>query len=467
MEQLSGLDTAFVHQDSHRTPMHICAVLLYDTGDKGQWAISGDELQQLVAQRLQSFPLFRRKLHRVAMDMDAPYWIDVAQPDWAGHIRESSVPGQGDWEGLQFRLARIHSARMDLTRPLWEMHLIHDVREMPGLPPYCQALVLKIHHSAIDGISMAGIINALHQSTPPPQQDINTAGKAPAHWELWTRAHINRVNRQFKLADTMSKLLPGVLRARETRQAFTDLPPLLATGSRFNAAVKPGRSTGAALWPKAQVLAIKRAVRRVTLNDIAVACVAGALREYLRRHRQLPAKSLAAGIPINLRGPGEELAGGNKIATMIVGLGTHICDPVERLRLVHRYAVAGKKQINALGSGTVMDISDSLTPGLLAEGMKSIARARRVVDMPVPFHTMISNVPGPQEEMTLGEARLVVPVGLGPVRDNMGLFHIVSSSATMMSVSFSACKKLLPDPAFYQQCLHNAFEELREAALVE
>jgi diacylglycerol O-acyltransferase len=87
--------------------------------------------------------------------------------------------------------------------------------------------------------------------------------------------------------------------------------------------------------------------------------------------------------------------------------------------------------------------------------------------MPVPFHTMVSNVPGPQTSLLLGSAELVVPIGLGPVRDNMGLFHIVSSSATMMSLSFSACKKLLPDPGFYQQCLYDAYEALLERALEE
>ena len=460
MQQLSGLDTAFVHQDSYRTPMHICAVLLYDTGEDDQWATSLDILQRLAAERLGQFPLFRRKLRRVALDMDTPYWVDIAEPHWDRHLSESTLPEGGDWDMLMQQLGYLHSTRMDLADPLWEMHLIHGVYDIPGLPRNCQALVLKVHHSAVDGISMAGIISALHQAPDDASPERNKAMQAPAQWELWTRAHLNSVSRQLKLAETVSNLLPGFLRARETRQQFSDLPPIHSTECRFNARVRAGRSTGAILLPMADVIAVKRAVGRVTLNDIAMSCVAGALREYLLFHRKLPGRSLAAGIPINLRAPDDERAGGNKIATMVVGLATHVANPVERLRLVHRYAVAGKKQINALGSGTVMDISDSLTPGVLAEGMKTIARARRVVAMPVPFHTMISNVPGPQTTLFLGDARLVVPIGLGPVRDNMGLFHIVSTSESMMSLSFSACTRLLPDGGFYQQCLHNAFTAL-------
>jgi diacylglycerol O-acyltransferase len=211
-------------------------------------------------------------------------------------------------------------------------------------------------------------------------------------------------------------------------------------------------------------LAIKRAVRRVTINDIAMACIAGAMREYLQHHNKLPARSLSSGVPISLRGPADIEAGGNKIATMVVGLGTQIADPLERLRLIHRYAVAGKKQIKALGTGTVMDISDSLAPGLLAESIKSVARASRVAEIPVPYHTMISNIPGPPNTLSLGRAKLVAPLGFGPIRDNLGLFHIVSSSETIISLSFSACKNLLPDGGYYESCLQASFAGLLSTA---
>ena len=467
MEQLSGLDAAFVHQDSSRTPMHITGVLVYDCGADGESAIELATLQELVAQRLASFPLFRRRLHRVAMGMDTPYWVDEGEPEWSTHISESNLPEDSGWDRLFNKISRLHGARMNLKRPLWEMHLIHGLHDLPGLPPECQALLLKFHHSAIDGISMAAIINGLHQVGEDLPRENAGPIEAPGQWELWTRAHLNTVGRQFKLAETVSNLVPGFLRARQTRQKFSDLPPIHSSASRFNAHVKAGRNAGGVLMPMQEVIAIKRAVRRVTLNDIAVACVAGALREYLILHRSLPAKSLAAGVPINLRGPGDDKTGGNKIATMVVGLATHVADPVERLRLVHRYAVAGKKQIDALGSGTVMDISDSLAPAMLAEGIRTMAWATRIAEMPVPFHTMVSNVPGPGAPICLEDARLVVPLGFGPVRDNMGLFHIVSSSDSMMSVSFSACGKLLPDPQFYQQCLHNAFAALLGRALSE
>jgi diacylglycerol O-acyltransferase len=464
MEQLSGLDAAFVHQDSRRTPMHFSAVLVYDSGDGDQWAISRNDLKLLVSRRLSRFPLFRHRLHRVAMGMDAPYWVDSGEPDWDRHIGEQWLSPAGDWQALQRLIGSLHTARMNLAIPLWEMHLLHGLTCIPGLPVNCQALVVKIHHSAIDGISLAAMIDSLHQPGELTGRQRSKKALPPTLWNLWARANLNSMNRRLKLAGTVQKLLPGVMRARAARQQFSDLPPVLRTGAHFNARVGAGRSTGAVLLPMADVLAIKRAVRRVTLNDIAMACVAGALREYLAYHRRLPKRSLASGVPINLRDPADQYVGGNRIGTMIVGLATDIGDPVERLRRIHRYAVAGKKHITALGSGTIMDISDSLAPAVLAESIRAIARASLISEMPVPFHTMISNVPGPPYPLRLGEARLVVPMGFGPIRDNMGLFHIVSSSESMLSLSFCACDRLVPDGTFYQQCLQTAFAALLDAS---
>jgi WS/DGAT/MGAT family acyltransferase len=466
MEQLSGLDAAFIHQDSSRTPMHISAALVYDCGTDGSGGNSRDELIELCRRRLQHFPLVRRRLRRIPMGVDAPYWREISQPDWPAHITETSqsVAGNAGWRQLQDTLAALHSQRMPLDRPLWQIHLIHDLRDIPGLPAHCQVLVLKVHHAAIDGIAMAAVINALHEPNTGDIPAMASTSGPPSQWELWSRVNFNQFGRQLKLAETMGNLLPGFVRARQARREFSDLPPVQSSGNRFNRRVRGGRHTGALLVPLARVAAVKKAVRRVTLNDIALAIVSGALREYLGQSGELPVRSLACGVPINLRSPGDSPAEGNRIATMIVGLATNIKDPVERLRAIHRYAVAGKKQINALGTGTVMDISDSLAPGMLAEGIRTMAWASQLADLPVPFHTMVSNVPGPTSGLLLGSARLAAPMGLGPVRDNMGLFHIVSNSESVMSLSFSACRRLLPDPDYYEACLQRSFEELYRAS---
>jgi len=467
MNQLSGLDSAFVHQDSARTPMHVTAVLLYDIGAEQKGAIQRRTLRRLVSGRLWQFPVFRRKLRRVAMDVDTPYWVEVPRPDFDYHISVRSLDKPATWAGLERVLTDIHRRGMDLSRPLWELCLVRGLRDLPGLPPHCQALVLKVHHSAIDGMSLAGIIDAMHRRAKGRADERPGDWREPDRWDVWARFNLNNIGRQLKFAKTVQGLVPGVLRARKARRNFDDLAAVATSRARFNDRIGGGRTVGAVIWPRQGFINVRRAVGRVTLNDIALSIVAGALREYLKHYRQLPARSLVAGVPVNLRGAAGDVAAGNRIATMMVGLATGEADPVARLRTIHRYAVAGKKRIDALGTGTVMDISDSVNPNILAGGIKAMAQAGVMALAPVPFHTMVSNVPGAIEPLRLGSADLVVPFGFGPIRDNMGLFHIVSNSQEWVSLSFNACDRLMSDGDFYRDCLQRAFVALsRQAAML-
>lgn len=457
MNQLSGLDSAFVHQDSVRTPMHVTAVLLYDIGAGKKGAIQRRSLCRLVSTRLWQFPVFRRKLRRVALDVDTPYWVEVPGPDFDYHISVKSLGRAATWASLEQLLTDIHRQGMDLSRPLWELCLIRGLRDLPGLPANCQALVLKVHHSAIDGMSLAAIIDAMHRRAKAGVDEGAGDQREPDSWDVWARFNLNNIGRQLKFAKTVRGLVPAVLRARKARRSFGDLPAVSGGRARFNDRIGGGRTLGAMIWSREDFVNIRRAVRHVTLNDIALSIVAGALREYLKHYGQLPARSLVAGVPVSLRGSGGDAAAGNRIATMMVGLATGEDDPVARLRTIHRYAVAGKKRIDALGTGTVMDISDSVNPNILAGGIKAMAQASVMALAPVPFHTMVSNVPGAIEPLRLGSADLVVPFGFGPVRDNMGLFHIVSNSRERVSLSFNACDRLMSDGDFYRDCLQRAF----------
>ncbi len=461
MEQLSGLDAAFVHQDSARTPMHVTAALIYDATNS---TLTLPLVERLVRTRLLSEALFQRKLHRVAMDFDTPYWVPAGDIEWSYHLKSNRIPVGGTWESFQEILQNEHSRRMNLQKPLWQLSLITGLNGIPDLPPECQVLILKAHHAAIDGISLARLLARLHGMETANQSGGQWQSSQPNQWDIWSRANLHSLNRQLKLAETMGKLLPGLMRARETRHNAPELPPPLRNRARFNDQVSARRSVGVLLISRADIEHIKRQVRRVTYNDITSAVIAGGLRKYLQKKGELPSGSLAAGMPISLRSSADEPSGSNRIATMSVGLGTELEDPVERLRRIHRYAVAGKKAISALGTGTIMDISDSIAPPVLAEGIRTLAWASRVAPVPVPFHTMISNVPGPEGDQQLDGAPLLACLGLGPVRDNMGLFHTISSTSSRFSISFNACRKLMTNADDYLTCLEAALNDLLEAA---
>ena len=158
------------------------------------------------------------------MGMDTPYWVDVPSANWQRHIRETSLSETGGWAGFQRHLAGLHGTQLDLKRPLWEIQLIHGLSDLPGLPANCQALALKVHHAAIDGMSMAAIIHGLHDESMDSVPATGGAASPLSEWDLWQRANLNFVGRQFKLVDTVKNLLPGLVRARESRKEFSDLP---------------------------------------------------------------------------------------------------------------------------------------------------------------------------------------------------------------------------------------------------
>jgi hypothetical protein len=164
----------------------------------------------------------------------------------------------------------------------------------------------------------------------------------------------------------------------------------------------------------------------------------------------------------------ERSAGGNMVGFMNVALHTEIEDPLERLAAVHKAAIASKAYAQALGPRIAMDITNVLPGNVLAVAMRASA-ATGMAEATVIHNTIVTNVPGPPFQMYLCGAALVDSLSFGPLMPNMGLFHIVYSAVQnkqgSITLSFTACRDMLPDPAFYAECLDDAFEELRAAAL--
>lgn len=462
MQQLSGLDAAFIHQETVSTPMHVSAVLIYAPHTANGASLNRDTLAGVLQSASGHIPFLTQKLKSLPMGLDEPYWVSDKNFDVHEHIAQRPLPRPGSWQQLKQRLAELHTSRLDRSKPLWHAELITGLEECSDFPAGSVVLMLKVHHACIDGVSLAAMVAALHN------QEFTGCGGSHSgaevdDFELWNRAGIKSWTRPFKFASTMSNLLPKVLKNSDDEPAYEGSE----TSNKqtiFNTRVTRRRLLGAARFPLVDLVQLKRRVRRVTFNDIALAIVSGALRSYLLSRGELPSTSLIAGAPMSLRSKGDE-SHGNKLATLQIGLATDLEDPIERLRAIHQYAVHGKKKLNVMGSGTIMDISDSVSPAALAEGLRAISFAStRIANIPVPFHVMVSNVPGPTQAMNLDGWPLHSLMGFGPIRHTMGLFHIVTQTALTQTIGFVSCDSILPDAEFYEQCLYDSFEELCRAS---
>jgi WS/DGAT/MGAT family acyltransferase len=329
---------------------------------------------------------------------------------------------------------------------------------------------LKMHHAAIDGVSGAEIIGAIHDAeVQPPSRESARAREwhpdaAPRAAELLGRAWLNNLRQPGRVVQTLGEIVPAVRRVREgiRENRFPGARERVST--RFNGRVGAHRVVDARFFDLRDIKAIKDLVPGATVNDVVVTIVAGALRSYLQQKGELPSGSLVAGAPINVRTESDKGTGGNLVSLMTLSIYTDIADPLERLHQVHEECVSSKEYSSAVGARTLTDLTQTIPPRIAALGFRAASQTMLLTGANSPINTIISNVPGPQIPLYLCGARLVCSAGCGPVMDHMGLFHAVLSYQGGLSITATACRDMLPDPAFYADCIQRSFEELKAAA---
>ncbi len=470
MEQLSGLDSAFLYLETSRTPMHIGSIAIYDPSTAPNSFVRFKDILNFIEQRLHLAKSFRRKLANVPLSLDYPYWIDDPDFDLEYHVRHIALPQPGDWRQLCIQASRLHSRPLDLSKPLWEFTVIEGLNNVPGVPKGSYAIVSKIHHAAIDGVSGVEIANAVHSIDPagaiasPEKPWIPE--RTPTSVELLGRAQVNTLATPIRLARTIVKSAPGIARmigglARgKLHTTFGRVPR-----TRFNGSVTMNRVVDGRDFSLAEIKDIRTRLPGATVNDVVVAVVGGAMRKYLKGINELPRESLVCMAPISVRQPGEKSSLGNQVSAMTIPIGTHIADPFGRLQFVHEEAEASKALTNAAGARQMAEYSSfmpSTLTGLAARLYVRLGLANRIAPM---FNTVITNIPGPPVPLYMNGARLVTQYGLGPVFEGMGIIHPVFSYCGRITISFTSDRSIIPDPEVYAKCLQESFEEMKAAAL--
>jgi WS/DGAT/MGAT family acyltransferase len=233
--------------------------------------------------------------------------------------------------------------------------------------------------------------------------------------------------------------------------------------TRFNAVVSPHRVVEGRRFPLEEIKRIKSTAAGATVNDVVLTIVGGSLRAYLDAKRELPAESLVAMAPISLRTEAEKGTGGNKVGAMFISLGTSIGDPAQRLRQIQQ-ATAASKEVGMAPAARELSSMTQFLPGALvgvaARLSSQIGMANRTNP---PYNTVVTNIPGPRLPLYSCGARLIAMYGFGMVHDAMGLMHIVNSYCGDLTISITADRDMMPDPAFYAQCLQTSFDELSRA----
>jgi WS/DGAT/MGAT family acyltransferase len=469
MQQLSGQDASFVYLETPHTPMHIGSVGIYDPSTAPDGFVRFKDILEFVQSRLGGARSFRQRLVRLPFDLDHPYWIEDPDFDIEYHIRHIALPKPGDWRQLCIQVARLHSRPLDLSKPLWEFIIVEGLDNIAGLPPGCFALVAKVHHAAIDGMSGVEMSSAIHDLSPDKPNRIPSDGwrpdDLPGVSDLLIKSYFNTLRKPVQFAETLSRGLPGLARLGQSvsKGDVSIQNQKLAPKTRLNGKVGPHRVFDAAPFPLADIRAIKNKVEGATVNDAILAVVGGGLRHYLLVKGGLAAESMTAMAPISVRAEGEKAALGNLVSAMVVGLGTHIADPMERLRYVHAEAINSKALTNAVGARTLTDYSQFMPAGLSGIAARLYTRLGAANQHAPVFNTVVTNVPGSRVPLYFAGAKMVGMYGLGPIFDSMGLINTIYSYVDTIAISFTADRDMMPDPAIYASALTQAFEELKNA----
>jgi len=469
MEQLSGHDASFIYLETPKAHMEGCTLSIYDpsTAPDGRVTFKGilDNLQR----RLHLARMFRQKLVRVPMDLDHPYWVDDADFDLEYHVRHIGLPKPGDWRQLCIQCARLLARPLDMSRPLWEIYVIEGLDNVAGVPEGSFGILLKGHHATMDGASGMEMLTAMHDlepdAQPAPPSDEWRPEREPSPFELMARAASNSALRPMQFAATMSRVFGGsqALTRQLLRGEIEVPPPLTVPRTIFNGNVSPHRVVEGRRFDLAEIKRIKGTVAGATVNDVMLTIVGGALRAYLRARSALPPESLVAMCPISLRPKGEQSTGGNQVGAMTVPLGTNIANPTVRLRTVHRATAQSKVVQEAVDARQMTELAQHLPGALLGVGARMTSDFGLASSTTPPYNTVVTNVPGPQFPLYSCGARLVTMYSFGMVHDGMGLMNVVSSYCGQVIVSISADRGMMPDPAFYADCLESSFGDLAKA----
>ncbi len=464
IQQLSAQDAQFLYAQTGSTLTHVMGINIYDPATAPGGKVRFRDIIEHVRSRIDTSPVFKRKLYRLPFDFDYPYWIEDTEFELEAHITHARLPEPGDWRQFCIQTARHFSRPMDMSRPLWDLYILEGLDRIPGIAPGSYASLMRIHHAAIDGASAAHMFVALSDIDPLGNPVIKVEpgkyelGKQPNPAEILARATAANLTSPVRFTETLMKLAPAMLTAAQKNysKGSAGVPQ-----TRFNAAITVHKVFDATEFAIADLSKIRKLVDGATINDVILAICSGALRRYLIHHKELPKDTLVAIAPINRRTSGKEAENpGNNISAMSVELATQLADPAARLAAIRAYTRDAKEAKTGLSARVMTDLTKHI-PGATMAGVARLLTSPRFA--PKAANVFISNVPGPQFPLYMAGAKVTQQFGMAPLSHNMGLFIATPSYDGRVSFSITSERKIMPDVAFFRDCIEASFAELMVA----
>ncbi|MDE3086362.1 MAG: wax ester/triacylglycerol synthase family O-acyltransferase [Acidobacteriota bacterium] len=472
MERLRGLDAAFLAMETATMHMHMAAVLVLEPPEHASGeppAVQADRMRAVVDERLHLVPLLRRRVLRVPFGLHHPVWADDPGFDLDYHLQRANLPAPGGPAELSAFVGGVLSRPLDTGRPLWEMHVVE------GLESGHLAVVPKLHHAVIDGVSGAETLAAFLDLGPegravprrvspwrphPLPGDLEVLGHSLSSLAQEPERVIGSVRRTVGALRSLSE---RNRRLREEDETHPPPGPFRAPRTSLNGTISAQRRAAFAEVPLEDLRIVRRAFGG-TVNDVVLTAVAGALRRLLAERGEGLGEPLVAMVPISARAESDRGTQGNKLSAMLVSLATTVADPVVRLRLVAEGTRLAKEQARVLSEELIGGWAQLALPALSSRVARLSGNLRLFDHLPPLFNVVVSNIPGPDVPLWWAGARVVGMYPLGPILEGVGLNVTVVSYGGTLYVGVVGCRELVPEVDHVGRLLGEAFAELSKAA---
>jgi diacylglycerol O-acyltransferase len=449
MELMSPTDSMFLFAETREHPLHVGGLSLYEPPEGAGPEFVREFYEALVAH--QEFqPTFRKHPATIMGGIARVAWAYDDHVDVDYHVRRSALPSPGRVRELLELTSMLHTNLLDRHRPLWELHVVE------GLNDGRFAMYAKMHHALIDGVSAMKLMQRT-LSVDPDDADVQPMWNLPRK-KRQKSGGSSPLGSLVKMAGSVAGLAPSTVklaRAALFEQQLT--MPFAAPHTMLNVKVGGARRCAAQSWSRDRVRNVKEAAG-VSMNDTVLAMCAGALRYYLTEQNALPDTPLISMVPVSLRSAADADAGGNQVGSVLCNLATDVEDPAERIAIISESMRANKKVLAELPRLQVLALSALNMAPLTLAGVPGFLST-----VPPPFNIVISNVPGPTEQMYYGGARLTGSYPMSNIPDGQALNITLVNNAGNLDFGLVGCRRSLPHLQRLLAHLESALKDLEVA----
>lgn len=436
-KSLNALERSFLASERRDVMMHVGALLELSPPPRSPTDLMGQLRDELTRDIAVDRPFNLRLLHPELLASPMQGWIEDEAFDLEYHVRRSALPSPGDERELGILVSRLHGTPLDFHRPPWEAHIIE------GLEGNRLAIYFKVHHSLIDGYTGMRLLARSFSTDPTdlatPMFYARPAPDTPARERESVPtldALLRAVRGQVGAAKDVGRAVIKVARSLRSEDHAL-VSPLQAPKSVLNQKITRSRRFAT------QHVAIDR-VKRVateaggTVNDVVLAICGSALRRWLTEQDELPAQSLIAMVPVNVR-PKNDAGGGNAVGAILATLSTDVSEERERLATIILSTKRAKEQLQGMSKNAIIQYSALVLAPMMFSFIPGAAGRFRPA-----FNVVVSNVPGPEAPLYLRGWRLEEMYPLSIPFHGYALNITVQSYAGSLNFGFIGCRDTLP-----------------------